>query len=121
MHTIRTLSGERVQAEMMKLLSAPDPVPAVTAMQDAGVLAQLLPEVHGPERLARLVEIERKLDDTDPIRRLAALIVGSDDAWAAAKAVADRWRLSLHRGRRPCRARCAVTRNSHARSHPPRS
>ena len=93
-HTIPSLSGERVQTEMLRLLKAENPVPAVRAMRDTGVLAQLLPEVHGPERLARLVEIERKLDDTDPIRRLAALIVGSDDAWAAAKAVADRWRLA---------------------------
>ena len=83
-HTIRTLSGERVQAEMMKLLSAPDPVPSVSAMQDAGVLARLLTDVGvlarilpielGAETLARLVPIEEQVAAPDPIRRLAAMI-----------------------------------------------
>lgn len=38
------LSAERVSGELMKLLSAPDPRPALAAMADAGVLAQVLPE-----------------------------------------------------------------------------
>src|SRR5690606_27983204 len=38
------LSAERVSSELMKLLSAPDPRPAMTAMADAGVLDQILPE-----------------------------------------------------------------------------
>ncbi len=40
---IETLSRERVGAEMRKLLSAPDPAPALAAMDQAGVLAQVLP------------------------------------------------------------------------------
>ena len=83
-HTVPSLSGERIQAEMKRLLSAPDPVPAVTAMQDAGVLARLLPDAgllarvlpieFGTETLARLVPIEEQVAAPDPIRRLAAMI-----------------------------------------------
>ena len=83
-HTVPSLSGERIQAEMKRLLSAPDPVPAVTAMQDAGVLARLLPDAGllarilpielGTETLARLVPIEEQVAAPDPIRRLAAMI-----------------------------------------------
>ncbi len=83
-HTIPSLSGERVQGEMMKLLAAENPVPALTAMQDAGVLARLLPDTGvlarilpielGTETLARLVPIEGQVAEPDPIRRLAAMI-----------------------------------------------
>ena len=91
--TISTLSGERVQGEMLKLLAAPDPLPALTAMQETGVITQVLPGVKGMTHLARLVEIEQPLGDANPIRRLAALISGRDDA-AAARSIARRWRLA---------------------------
>ena len=67
------LSFERAQNEFMKLLAAPDPASAVLSMRDTGVLARLLPETREPERLARLVEIERSVASADPMRRLAAL------------------------------------------------
>ena len=38
------LSAERVSRELLKLLAAPDPRPAVRAMAESGVLAQVLPE-----------------------------------------------------------------------------
>ena len=89
-HMLPSLSGERIQTEMLKLLSAEDPLPALHAMQSAGVLTVLLPEAQDTERLARLVEIERRVGDAEPFRRLAALIDGA----AAAKTVAERWCLS---------------------------
>ena len=115
-HTIQTLSGERVQGEMLKLLAAPNPLPAVSAMRDTGVLAQLLPKAQGTGRLASLVEIERgiakpdpirRLDNlvaveltlteaAEPVRRLACLIDGTDNA----RAVAARWRLTANDGAR---------------------
>ena len=91
--TIATLSGERVQGEMLKLLAAPDPIPALTAMQGTGVIAQVLPDAKGMTHLARLVEIERPVGDANPIRRLAALI-GGRDAAAAARSIAKRWQLA---------------------------
>ena len=74
--SLDTLSRERVGAEMRKLLSAPDPLEAVTLMAEAGVLAQLLPGAD-PAGLAALLTVE---GDAAPdwTRRLAAL--GGQDA-----------------------------------------
>lgn len=67
------LSHERIGAEMLKLLAAPDPAPALAAMRSTGTLAQVLPgaddRVLGP-----LVHLERQAGaNPEPIRRLAAL------------------------------------------------
>jgi len=80
-----TLSAERVAAEFLKLLAAPDPLPALRMMQTDGVLKAALPESVGLGRLRRLVAVE---PEADPIRRLAALIARD------AGAVADRFKLS---------------------------
>jgi poly(A) polymerase len=64
-----SLSGERVAAELLKLLRAVDPVPTLRLMKDDGVLAVLLPEATRLDRLAGLVALE---DAPDAIRRLAA-------------------------------------------------
>ena len=102
-HTIPSLSGERVQAEMMKLLAAPDPVPAIGTMREIGVLSELLPEVQGSEYLARLVAIENDHAEADPVRRLSSLVVdtryGASD-FAALSALVNRWRLSGDDGAR---------------------
>ena len=95
-HTIPTLSGERVQAEMLKLLAAPDPLPAIKTMRETGVLAHLMPEVPRTDRLARLIAIERSVGEPDPIRRLGALLADA----AAAHDVAARWRLGSADGAR---------------------
>ncbi|MCU4652386.1 CCA tRNA nucleotidyltransferase [Roseibacterium sp. SDUM158016] len=83
------LSRERVGAEMLKLLAAPDPAPAVAAMEASGVLARLLPGADA-RLLPVLVALEEDLAP-DPIRRLAAL--GGEN-------LADRLRLSRAQGRR---------------------
>jgi poly(A) polymerase len=80
-----TLSGERVAAETLKLLAAPDPLPTLALMAEDGVLAVLLPEAGRRDRLAALVEIEPA---ADPLRRLGALLAGDPAP------VAERLRLS---------------------------
>lgn len=72
---IDTLAHERIGHELLKLLAAPDPAPAVASMAQAGVLAHALPGAD-PRALAPLVHLEDGLP-ADPIRRLAAL--GGDD------------------------------------------
>lgn len=97
-HTIPSLSGERVQAEMLKLLAASDPMLTVRSMRDAGVLAQALPEAQGTEHLFRLVKVECRLEEINSIRRLAALIVDADYENTAnavgVNLIANRWRLT---------------------------
>ena len=70
------LSAERVGAELLKLLGAPDPAPAVALMRDTGVLAHFLPEAVAIDRLGRLIRAEASIDGLaiDPLRRLAALL-----------------------------------------------
>lgn len=70
-HGIDSLSRERIGAEMTKLLSAPDPAPAIAAMAQAGVLSHALPGAD-PRALAPLIHLEAG----QPIRwqrRLAAI------------------------------------------------
>jgi poly(A) polymerase len=74
-----TLSGERVQAELLKLLGARDPVPSLTLMQEDGVLARLLPKTRALSALTHLIAIE---PDSDAMRRLAALVTADADALA---------------------------------------
>jgi poly(A) polymerase len=83
-----SLSGERIQAEMLKLLRAPDPVPTLRLMIEDGVLAILLPEA---ERVASVGAVATLEPERDPVRRLAALLAPRRDA---ALAVAERLRVS---------------------------
>lgn len=65
------VSAERIGAEMLKLLAAPDPAPAVAAMEQTGLLARLLPGADA-KALAPLIHLEGAAAP-DPIRRLAVL------------------------------------------------
>ena len=67
------LSRERVVAEMLNLLSAPDPSLAVASMEQSGVLQRAVPGA-SQAALAPLVHIEANLGlAPDPLRRLASL------------------------------------------------
>lgn len=81
------LSRERVGAEMLKLLAAPDPSPAVAAMGRSGVLWRILPGA-GANVLPVLVHVEEVAGlPPDPLRRLAILGgEGAADALRLSKA-----------------------------------
>jgi len=87
-HLLPTLSGERVQQELIKLLETPDPLVGLQMMQDDGVLAVALPEVRHLDRLRRLMLVQ---GPADPLLRLAALIEVDGEG---AVALAERLRLS---------------------------
>lgn len=88
---INTLSIERVRDELLKLLAAIDPLPVLKDMAGAGILDQILPLEGDLPGLARLVGIEDALDQTDPLRRLSALLASYPHA---ANLVAAHFRLS---------------------------
>ena len=70
---LERLSKERVGAELLKLLSAPDPAPSVAAMRSTGVLSVLLPGADD-RALAPLVHLEADAGlEVSALRRLAAL------------------------------------------------
>ena len=86
------LSAERVAKELLKLLAADDPRPAVRLMAATGVLSIVLPQAQGIGRFERLVGIETdQLFQCDPDLRLASLL--PDDPAVGAK-VAEALRLS---------------------------
>lgn len=75
---LERLSRERVGAELLKLLGAPDPAPAISVMRQTGVLGQILP---GSEdrALAPLIHLEGEAGlKPDQIRRLASISGGAD-------------------------------------------
>ena len=75
---VDALSRERVGAEILGLLSVPDPAPEVAAMARIGLLAIVLPG-SDPRGLDALVVLERQAGlDPEPARRLAALGEGVD-------------------------------------------
>ncbi|WP_299349071.1 CCA tRNA nucleotidyltransferase [uncultured Shimia sp.] len=87
---IAGLSKERLGAEVLKLLAAPDPAPAVAAMRHAGVLTQVI-EGADDRALAPLVHLESLIGaEPDALTRLAAL---------GGMNVSDRLRLSKKQAR----------------------
>ncbi|MFP7569367.1 CCA tRNA nucleotidyltransferase [Marivita sp. S2033] len=88
------LSRERVGAELMKLLTALDPAPAVGSMAQTGVMHAILPGADS-RFLAPLVHIEQSLGiPADPVRRLTCL--GVVDGAALRLSRKDQRRLSLY-------------------------
>ncbi len=83
---IAELSAERVQAELLKLLAAPQPRPAVNRMEKSGVLDQVLPEATDTKAFHRLAELSH-----DPVQLLSALL---PDDGEVVRAAANRLRLS---------------------------
>ncbi len=70
---VEGLSRERIGHEVMKLLAAPDPAPAVASMAASGVLMRVLQGAN-PATLAPLVHLEGLAGEApDPVLRLAAL------------------------------------------------
>ncbi len=97
-HLLPGLSGERVWAELSRILDAADPAAAFALMEGAGVLARVLPDYRaggaGVARLAALAEIEEAeglAGSPDVLRRLAAVLA---EGQSAAGATAERLRMS---------------------------
>jgi len=80
--SLRSLSGERVRKELLRLLEAPASPDTVAAMVEAAILDHWLPECGGAARLRELVSRE---DRPDALRRLAAILAEGSDATAIGK------------------------------------
>jgi poly(A) polymerase len=78
---LETLAKERIGAEMLKLLAAPDPAPALAAMSHSGVLGTVLAGAD-ITYLPILIHLEEQnAIPPNPLRRLALL--GGEDVLAA--------------------------------------
>ncbi|MGB6318623.1 MAG: CCA tRNA nucleotidyltransferase [Litorimonas sp.] len=72
---LKSLSAERVWAELKKLLTARDPVRAVRIMLQQELLEALLPEATNVDGLERVVALERREGlKPDPLLRLMAMM-----------------------------------------------
>jgi len=88
------LSGERMRAEILKLLIAPRALPTTTAMASAGVLGRALGGNPDVVTFTRIVEIEAATGrGPEPLLRLAALVAPCA-AWETETGIADRLKLS---------------------------
>ena len=88
---MKLLSGERIRKELLRLLEASDPEPAINAMHRLEILGEILPAPANLERLSSLVAVaRRKKMARGPIISLAALLPSEQ----AARAAASRLRLS---------------------------
>ncbi len=86
------LSGERIAKEMLRLLQADNPAPVLRVMAASGILAELFPESANVARLEKLAALDAlNFFAPDPVLRLAALL---PDEAQAARAIAERWKLS---------------------------
>jgi len=93
---LAALSVERVWSELTRILSAPDPCPAIRLMDELGVLAVIMPEGADPGRLDCLIAAGAPVD---PVLRVAALLTGDPLAFATRLrlSAADRDRLAALR------------------------
>ncbi|MEN5230187.1 CCA tRNA nucleotidyltransferase [Brevundimonas naejangsanensis] len=83
---VERLSAERVSKELLKLLAAPDPRPAVRLMRDTGVLGRILPPRDDLMLFEAMVGVS-----PDPVLRLSALLPADVET---VRASANRLRLS---------------------------
>ena len=89
---IANLSGERISAELRRLLAAPNPYQVALAMAENGIFRPLTPLEPKPGILSRLVAMEQAYNlEPSPLARLSVLLPG--DA-ASYKALAERLRFS---------------------------
>jgi poly(A) polymerase len=89
-HLLPGLSGERIAAELRRLLAAADPAATLERMRQAGIIEPILPEIADLARLRGLQALTEPAA-RDPLLRLAAVL--PDDS-AVARAAAERLRLS---------------------------
>lgn len=90
------VSAERMRTELLRLLSAPDPGPALSAMRGVGVMQALIG--HRASDISELLAIERAAGHgPDPILRLAALAPGDGEALTAALRLSRKERQALLR------------------------
>jgi poly(A) polymerase len=92
---IKDLSGERIQAEMCKLLAAPDPAYVLEVMNEIAVLKHLLPTNVNLTAMTGMVTLEKALSlSINPMRRLATLIKRGISDVTDLDSVVKTWKLS---------------------------
>jgi poly(A) polymerase len=95
-HRLSQLSGERISAEMIKLLAAENAPEVLNQMQQAGILTEVIPGVLDASSLLALRRVRLMADREaiDPLVPLALLLRGQNQQATPLKPLIMRWRLS---------------------------
>ncbi|MCE2509764.1 MAG: CCA tRNA nucleotidyltransferase [Alphaproteobacteria bacterium] len=93
-HLLPNLSGERVRAEMLRLLASDAAADVVRLMVAENILARLLPEATETDALAALIACEKETVGGHPVRRLAILLARDRMTGEAVGEIAARLKLS---------------------------
>lgn len=89
---LANLSGERISAEIRRMMAAPNPYQVTLTMAEHGILRPITAMEPAPRMLSRLVAMEQAFNlEPSPLARLAVLLPGDADAYAA---LAERLRFS---------------------------
>ncbi len=80
---LEQISAERIWMELKKLVCAPSPHTAITAMTETGVMEKVMPEARHPERLERIAAMDLADGaEPDPLLRVLALATDGERALA---------------------------------------
>lgn len=72
---IKKLSTERIHAEFLRLLEAPNPENALALMDAYGVLREIFENLKVPSFFETLLKIEEEIQEPNPLLRLSALLL----------------------------------------------
>tara|TARA_Y100001970_G_scaffold294331_1_gene450738 strand:+ start:43260 stop:44531 length:1272 start_codon:yes stop_codon:yes gene_type:complete len=81
-NALGNLSGERIQGELFKLLSANNPLDSIEAMLEAGVLKKIFGIVPNSQSFSEILKLESYYNNflsPDPIRRMSSLLAKDKD------------------------------------------
>ena len=90
---IKVVSGERIGAEMRKVLASPNAVAGLKKLQSCALTPHVLPEANDAD-LNSIQRLVQSLDRTDFESVLSLILIGRDASIGDLKQVAKRWKLS---------------------------
>lgn len=94
---LKNLSGERIQAEMIKILNSPDPLYVISIMDQIGILKEIIPGFTSPlEMWVFQILLENNIGNIDRLAliRLASILIINEPTEEKVNALSDRWKLS---------------------------
>ena len=95
---LKRLSGERVRDELLRLLGAPDPVPALRLMMRFEILGFILPEIFDSAAFERFLLLEPGMAASpDPLIRLAGLLAEKPNGLGQRLRLSGEQREKLHK------------------------
>ncbi|WP_246146031.1 CCA tRNA nucleotidyltransferase [Rubripirellula lacrimiformis] len=90
---ISVVSGERIGAEMRRVLASPSAAEGLTRLVDCGLGDAVMPEINGLD-LAALADCLTELQPPTAVTVLATVLLHTDAPEAGLRSITNRWKLS---------------------------